>query len=43
MLAERAGLPVPDGIFWDGPGDTEVVLARKRAEQTRLSPQQRGS
>jgi hypothetical protein len=25
LLAERS----PDGLFWDWPGDTEVVLARK--------------
>jgi hypothetical protein len=27
LLAARS----PDGIFWDWPGDTEVVLARKPA------------
>ena len=25
MLRERS----PDGVFWDWPGDTEVMLARK--------------
>jgi SAM-dependent methyltransferase len=28
LLASRS----PDGVFWDWPGDTEVVLARKPAE-----------
>ena len=27
LLASRS----PDGLFWDWPGDTEVILARKRA------------
>jgi len=26
LLADRA----PDGVFWDWPGDTEIILARKR-------------
>jgi hypothetical protein len=25
LLASRS----PDGIFWDWPGDTEVIMARK--------------
>jgi hypothetical protein len=25
----HATLPSPEGIFWDWPGDTEVILARK--------------
>jgi hypothetical protein len=27
LLASRS----PDGLFWDWPGDTEVIIARKRA------------
>jgi hypothetical protein len=26
LLAARS----PDGVFWDWPGDTEIILARKR-------------
>jgi hypothetical protein len=27
LLTERS----PDGLFWDWPGDTEILLARKPA------------
>jgi SAM-dependent methyltransferase len=34
LLASRS----PEGIFWDWPGDTEVILARKPAEPQKLKP-----
>ena len=39
LLASRS----PDGVFWDWPGDTEVVLARKSGRGVRHISGRRGA
>jgi SAM-dependent methyltransferase len=34
LLASRS----PEGVFWDWPGDTEVILARKPGQDQKLKP-----
>ena len=34
LLASRS----PDGVFWDWPGDTEVILARRPGGPQKLKP-----